>query len=48
MPPTLAVRIVSFNHAEQAWKCPCHGSRYTREGRILQSPAVHPCSHHAH
>ncbi|MFE4630430.1 FAD-dependent oxidoreductase [Streptomyces mirabilis] len=34
--------IVSFNHAEQAWECPCHGSRFAPDGRILQGPAVHP------
>ncbi|MHA5049719.1 FAD-dependent oxidoreductase [Streptomyces sp. SD15] len=34
--------IVSFNHAEQAWECPCHGSRFAPDGRILQGPAVRP------
>ena len=34
--------IVSFNHTEQAWECPCHGSRFTPDGEILQGPAVHP------
>ncbi|MFF3942913.1 FAD-dependent oxidoreductase [Streptomyces phaeofaciens] len=34
--------IVSFSHAEQAWECPCHGSRFTPDGRVLQGPAVRP------
>ena len=34
--------IVSFNRAEQAWECPCHGSRFAPDGEILQGPAVHP------
>ncbi|MFH9982446.1 FAD-dependent oxidoreductase [Streptomyces sp. NPDC017179] len=34
--------IVSFNSAEQAWECPCHGSRFAPDGQILQGPAVHP------
>lgn len=34
--------IVAFNDAEQAWECPCHGSRFAPDGRILQGPAVRP------
>ncbi|WP_371663203.1 FAD-dependent oxidoreductase [Streptomyces sp. NBC_00280] len=34
--------IVAFNRAEQAWECPCHGSRFTPDGQILQGPAVQP------
>ncbi|MFI6009555.1 FAD-dependent oxidoreductase [Streptomyces sp. NPDC051243] len=34
--------IVAFNRAEQAWECPCHGSRFAPDGRILQGPAVRP------
>ncbi|MFE9448090.1 FAD-dependent oxidoreductase [Streptomyces sp. NPDC006739] len=34
--------IVSFNRAEQAWECPCHGSRFAPDGRVLQGPAVRP------
>jgi glycine/D-amino acid oxidase-like deaminating enzyme/nitrite reductase/ring-hydroxylating ferredoxin subunit len=33
--------IVAFNHAERTWDCPCHGSRYTSDGRVIQGPAVH-------
>jgi Rieske Fe-S protein len=34
--------VVAFNRAEQAWECPCHGSRFAPDGRILQGPAVRP------
>lgn len=34
--------IVSFNHGEQAWECPCHGSRFAPDGQVLQGPAVRP------
>ncbi|MDW4907258.1 FAD-dependent oxidoreductase [Streptomyces sp. ADMS] len=34
--------IVAFNDAEQAWECPCHGSRFAPDGQILQGPAVRP------
>ncbi|MFJ3820554.1 FAD-dependent oxidoreductase [Streptomyces nodosus] len=34
--------LVAFNRAEQAWECPCHGSRFALDGRILQGPAVRP------
>ncbi|MFG2553905.1 FAD-dependent oxidoreductase [Streptomyces sp. NPDC048581] len=34
--------VVAFNSAEQAWECPCHGSRFAPDGRILHGPAVRP------
>jgi glycine/D-amino acid oxidase-like deaminating enzyme/nitrite reductase/ring-hydroxylating ferredoxin subunit len=33
---------VKFNDAEQAWECPCHGSRFAVDGTILQGPANRP------
>jgi Rieske Fe-S protein len=38
--------IVAFNPAEQAWECPCHGSRFAPDGQILQGPAVRPLEKH--
>ena len=32
---------VNFNAAERTWDCPCHGSRFAPDGRVLQGPAVH-------
>jgi glycine/D-amino acid oxidase-like deaminating enzyme/nitrite reductase/ring-hydroxylating ferredoxin subunit len=32
--------IVSWNPAERSWDCPCHGSRFAPDGRVIQGPAV--------
>lgn len=31
---------VAFNTAERSWDCPCHGSRFGVDGRVLEGPAV--------
>ena len=33
--------LVRFNDAERTWDCPCHGSRYSIDGAVLEGPAVH-------
>ncbi len=31
---------LEWNPDEQSWECPCHGSRYTKEGELLDNPSV--------
>lgn len=31
---------LKFNEEEQTWDCPCHGSRFEKNGRLINGPAV--------
>lgn len=31
---------LKWNPVERSWDCPCHGSRFTREGELIDNPAT--------
>lgn len=37
---------LKWNDAEKSWDCPCHGSRFSYEGDIIEGPAVHKLNYY--
>lgn len=35
---------LNWNAAERSWDCPCHGSRFSADGAIIEGPATRPLS----
>jgi hypothetical protein len=31
---------LKYNPMEHSWDCPCHGSRFTEEGKLIENPAT--------
>ncbi len=32
--------VLKYNRAERSWDCPCHGSRFTKDGELIENPAT--------
>jgi glycine/D-amino acid oxidase-like deaminating enzyme/nitrite reductase/ring-hydroxylating ferredoxin subunit len=37
---------LNWNSSEKSWDCPCHGSRFSFEGKVIEGPAINPLNMH--
>ena len=35
---------LNWNGAEHTWDCPCHGSRFEQNGKLIDNPATGDCT----
>jgi Rieske Fe-S protein len=33
---------IEWSTADKLWECPCHGSRFTPDGHVVDGPAIEP------
>ncbi|MGZ3862249.1 MAG: FAD-dependent oxidoreductase [Bacteroidia bacterium] len=38
---------VKWNNSEKSWDCPCHGSRFTYDGKVINGPANEDLQHYS-
>lgn len=36
----LCARALKYNKAGHRWDCHCHGSRFTKDGKLIDNPAT--------